>query len=185
MLDPTNLNKVITSTYIYNNPESIKRAQAEGWIIDPIQNPQGILHHTYGLNTKQKYIDTLIEEYKKNIAKHMYELDRAQQLRNLTLNEKRAIFNNTVKKVPVGSSFNRPNDVTQAVKVAKNSLRLSNNSNSNNTPAADGAVSKGWRKWLYNQTIGRCVGPKCKNTGGRRTRRTKSRRAKTRRARRS
>ena len=66
MLDPTNPNKVNTSTYIYNNPESIKRAQAKGWIIDPIQNPQGILHHTYGLNTKQKYIDTLISSYDEN-----------------------------------------------------------------------------------------------------------------------
>ena len=45
-----------------------------------------------------------------------------------------------------------------------------------NTSAANGTVSKGWRKWLYNQTIGRCVGPKCKNTGGHRTRRAKSRR---------
>jgi hypothetical protein len=136
-------------------------------------------------NGAQIYIDKLIEEYKNSVAKHMHELDSVSQLRNLTLKEKSAIFNNTVKKVPIGSSFNTPKDVTQAVKVAKKSLGLSNNSNSNNTPAANGTVSNGWGKWLYNQTIGRCVGSKCKNTGGRRTRRAKSRCAKSRRTRRS
>lgn len=128
------------------------------------------------INGTQIYINKLIEEYTNNIAKRMYEQDKAQQQRNLTLNEKRAIFNNTVKKVPIGSSFSTPNDVTQAVKVAKNSLRLSNNSNSHNPPAGNGNAGR----------KSRCPNGACSVMGGRRkTRRAKSRRAKTRRARRS
>ena len=186
MLDPKNKNKVISTTYVYNNPNSIQNAKAKGWVINKIQNPQGILHYTYGLQTKQDYIDKLIEEYKISEAKHMHKPDRVSQLRNLTpkeirnliLKEKSAIFNNTVKKVPIGSSFNTPNDVTQAIKVAKNILGLSNNSNSNNTPAANNAGNAGRNS--------RCPkGSSCAVMGGRRTRRAKSRRAKSRRTRRS
>ena len=49
------------------------------------------------------------------------------------------------------------------------------------TPSAANIAPREWSQLLYNQTIGRCVGPKCKETGGRRTRRTKTRRTKTRR----
>ena len=82
-----------------------------------------------------------------------------------------------------GSIYNDPNQHAAANRAA--AARIPLTPRGPQLPLGNGAVSNGWSKWLYKKTIGRCVGPKCKNTGGRRTRRAKSRRAKTRRARRS
>lgn len=87
-----------------------------------------------------------------------------------------------------GSIHNGPNQHAAANRAA--AALIPSTPRGPQLPLGNGAVPNGWGKWLYNRTIGRCVGRKynntdCNNTGGRRTRRTKSRRAKTRRARRS
>ena len=139
-----------------------------------LRREQGLMPIKYNYLTRissgngtQQYAHDLEQAY----------LNKLGEIKEMTTpTEKIKLFQNAIKKTVLSKGVNDPS----VLKKIQNSLMikngLSNYSNLNNTPAANGTVSKGWRKWLYNQTIGRCVGPKCKNTGGRRTRRAKSRR---------
>ena len=162
-LDPNNPNRVISTTYIHDNPASINAAQKEGWIIDQIQKPQSNFRNTPALKNNQNYINILTNEYKKRVAKHMIELNKKQILRNLTKNEKLELLHQS-KQVITNTA---PNELQKIVNNTAKELRLTNNSTNNG--------NKPPRKTP-------CSGLRCSIMGGRRkTRRTKTRRTKTRR----
>ena len=167
-LDPNNPNRVISTTYVYDNPNSIKDAQNKGWIIDPIQKPQGIFTNTHGLKINhQNYIKKLKNAYNKKIANYRIEQNKKQNLKNLTETEKLAIFKQTVESILFDPNTADKTTRENYIKQAKNELGLTTNSTNNG--------NKPPRKT-------RCGDVGCSVMGGRRkTRRTKTRRTKTRR----
>jgi hypothetical protein len=158
-LNPNNPNRVISTTYVKNNPDSIKASQNDGWIIDQIQNPQGIFTNTSGLKSNEQYIKILTNAYTQRVVNYMNELNRKQNLRNLTKEEKLELLHQS-KQVITNA------DPTMLQKIVNNTakkLGLINNSanNGNNNLRRKTPCSRA-----------------CSVMGGRRT---KTRRTKTRR----
>jgi hypothetical protein len=214
-LDPNNPNKVISSTYVFNNPKSIQNAQAEDWIIDKIQNPKSnLVIDSSGGQTLRPIINKIIQEYideekKSGNIREILTIGTNTR-RPSTEPEKLAILHNVIEKTASHDRYSPPEraQIESAVikeieHLIKSKIDISD---------ANSTASNGFGKKVYNigqnfytrikGSVSSCSKHWCgrrgthnnnnnnnnnknKQNGGRRTRRAKSRRAKSRRVRRT